>query len=148
MKNINIKIKKIKDKAILPSYQTVNSSGMDVSACIDKPIILEPMQRGIIPTGLAIELPRGYEAQIRARSGLSIKHGLTVINGVGTIDSDYRGEIGVLMINLSNESFSVEPNMRVAQMVISKYETIHWEEVKSLDETSRGSGGYGSTGLN
>lgn len=148
MKNLDIKIKKLKTGATIPSYQTVNAAGMDISACIDEPIVLKSMQREIIPTGFAIELPKGYEAQIRARSGLSIKHGITVINGVGTIDSDYRGEIGVLMINLSNKNFTIEPNMRIAQMIISKYETICWEEAKSLDDTGRGSSGYGSTGLN
>lgn len=131
----------------MPTYQTINSAGMDISACVDEPIILEPMQRAIIPTGFAVELPKGYEAQIRARSGLSIKHGLTVINGIGTIDSDYRGEVGVLMINLSNERFTIEPRMRVAQMVISKYETIQLQKVSSLGDTDRGVGGYGSTGI-
>lgn len=148
MKNLEIKIKKLNDEAIIPVYQTTNSAGMDISANINKPIILKPMQREIIPTGLSIELPVGYEAQIRARSGLSIKHGITVINGVGTIDSDYRGEIGVLMINLSDENFTIEPNMRVAQMIISKYESVNWKTSGSLVETSRGTDGYGSTGIN
>lgn len=147
MKKIDIKIKKLKDKAILPSYQTINSAGMDVSACLDEPIILKPMQREIIPTGLAIELPKGYEAQIRARSGLSIKHGLTVVNGVGTIDSDYRGEIGVLIINLGDEDFCIEPGTRIAQMVIAKYEKINWQKSDDLGDTDRGAGGYGSTGI-
>ena len=148
MKNIQFKIKKLKKNAILPAYQTNNSAGMDISACMDKPVILKSMERKIIPTGLAIELPPGYEAQIRARSGLSIKNGITVVNGVGTIDSDYRGEVGVLIINLGSEPFVIEPGMRIAQLVIAKYEKITWQESKSLEDSERGVGGYGSTGLN
>ena len=121
---------------------------MDISACMDKPVILKSMERKIIPTGLAIELPPGYEAQIRARSGLSIKNGITVVNGVGTIDSDYRGEVGVLIVNLGGEPFVIEHGMRIAQMVIAKYEKITWQESKSLEDSERGVGGYGSTGLN
>ena len=141
-----IKIVKINPKAILPEYQTEHASGMDLHACLDEPKTLKPMERAIIPTGLSIELPAGLEAQVRARSGLSIKNGITMVNGVGTIDSDYRGEIGILVINLGQESFTVEPDMRVAQLVITSYERIIWDEATSINETQRSDGGYGSTG--
>lgn len=145
---MKIKITKLRDKAILPQYQTAGASGMDLHACLDEPIVLKPMERRMIPTGLTLAIPSGYEAQVRARSGLSIKHEITVVNGVGTIDSDYRGEVGVLTINLSKESFVIEHSMRIAQMVVTKYEKIDWQEVDKLDETERGDGGYGSTGHN
>jgi dUTP pyrophosphatase len=144
--SLSVKIVKLKPNAVLPVYQTEQAAAMDLSACIDAPMTLKPMERAIIPTGFAIELPVGFEAQIRARSGLSIKNGITMVNGVGTIDSDYRGEVGVLAINLGTEPFVVEPGMRVAQMVIAKYESVEWQEAKVLNETERGSGGYGSTG--
>ena len=142
---MNIQIKKLKDTAILPEYQTAQAAGMDLHACVDEPVTLAPMERRMIPTGIAIALPAGYEAQIRARSGMSIKHGITMVNGVGTVDADYRGEIGVLAINLGTEDFTIEPNMRIAQMVIARYETAQWQHVDELDETVRGSGGFGST---
>ena len=142
---MNVAIKKLKDQAILPEYQTAQAAGMDLHACLDESVTLEPMERRMIPTGLAIALPDGYEAQIRARSGMSIKHGITMVNGVGTIDADYRGEIGVLVINLGTKSFTIEPGMRIAQMVIAKYETVSWQEENTLDETDRGAGGFGST---
>ena len=145
---MKIKVTKLKDKAILPQYQTDGASGMDLHACLDEPINLEPMGRRMIPTGLIVEIPNGFEAQVRARSGLSIKHGIAVVNGVGTIDSDYRGEVSVLIINLSNEPFTIEPSMRIAQMVIAKYEKIQWQAVDELGSTERGEGGYGSTGHN
>ena len=141
-----VKIVKINPKAILPEYQTEHASGMDLHACLDAPKTLKPMERAIIPTGLSIELPVGLEAQVRARSGLSIKNGITMVNGIGTIDSDYRGEIGILVINLGLESFTIEPDMRVAQLVISSYERIIWDEATSINETLRSDGGYGSTG--
>jgi len=141
-----VKIVKINPKAILPEYQTEHSSGMDLHACLDDPKTLKPMERAIIPTGLAIELPAGLEAQVRARSGLSLKNGITIVNGVGTIDSDYRGEIGILVINLGQEPFIVEPGMRIAQLVISSYERIIWDETASINETQRSNGGFGSTG--
>ena len=144
---MNIPIKKLKENAILPGYQTAQAAGMDLHACLDAPVALQPMERRMIPTGLAVALPVGYEAQIRARSGLSIKHGITMVNGVGTIDADYRGEIGVLVINLGQESFTIEPDMRIAQMVIARYETAAWQEVSELDDTARGTGGFGSTNL-
>lgn len=142
---MKVQIKKLKDNAILPEYQTAQAAGMDLHACLDGPVTLAPMERRMIPTGLAIALPDGYEAQIRARSGLSIKHGITVVNGIGTVDADYRGEIGVLVINLGQEPFDVEPDMRIAQMVIAKYETIAWQQTDALGETARGEGGFGST---
>ncbi len=142
---MNVAIKKLKDQAILPEYQTAQAAGMDLHACLDESVTLEPMERRMIPTGLAIALPDGYEAQIRARSGMSIKHGITMVNGVGTVDADYRGEIGVLVINLGTKSFTIEPGMRIAQMVIAKYETVSWQEENALDETDRGAGGFGST---
>lgn len=146
MSFLDVKIKKIKPNAILPKYQTNNSAGMDLHACIDEPIIIQPMQRLVIPTGLVIELPEGYESQIRARSGMALKHGIAMANGVGTIESDYRGEYGVLAINLSNEPFVIEPGMRIAQLVVSKYEHVIWRETNDLSETDRGDGGFGSTG--
>lgn len=143
---MNIKIAKLHNNAILPEYQTAGAAGADLHACLDEPVILQPMQRQMIPTGVAMEIPEGYEVQIRARSGMSIKHGITMVNGIGTIDSDYRGELGVLLINLSEEPFTIEPGMRIAQMVVAKYERVEWREVDQLGETERGGGGYGSTG--
>ena len=143
---MNIEITRVNEKAILPEYQTVGAAGMDIHACIDSPITLQPLERRIIPSGFAIAVPVGYEAQIRARSGLSIKHGITMVNGIGTVDSDYRGEVGVLLVNLSQEPFEITPNMRIAQMVIAAYEQAEWVEVETLTETIRGDGGFGSTG--
>lgn len=144
---MNIQVLKIRETAVLPEYQTTGAAAADVHACLDEPMILQPMERKMMPTGIALAIPNGYEVQLRARSGLSIKHGITMVNGVGTIDSDYRGEVGVLMINLGQEAFTVEPGMRIAQMVLSKCEQIEWQPVDVLDETVRGIGGYGSTGL-
>jgi len=143
---MKINITKLRKNAILPQYQTVHSAGMDLHAAIDAPIEIQPMERKVIPSGFAIALPDGYEAQIRARSGLALKHGITMANGVGTIDADYRGEIGMIAINLGGSSFTVEPNMRIAQLVITKYEKTEWQEVETLDQTDRSSGGFGSTG--
>src|SRR6478736_2563597 len=131
----------------LPAYETAHAAGMDLRANLELPVTVEPMQRVLIPTGLFMELPVGYEAQIRPRSGLAFKHGLTVLNSPGTVDADYRGEIKVLLINLSSTPFKVENGERIAQMVIAKHETIGWEEVQELVETDRGAGGYGSTGV-
>lgn len=143
-----MKIKVInKSKHLLPEYATENSAGMDLRANIDEPIVLKPLERALIPTGMFIALPHGYEAQVRPRSGLAIKKGITVLNTPGTIDSDYRGMIGVILVNLSNEDFVVNDGERIAQMVISKYEHAEWEEVDELDETERGAGGYGHTGV-
>ena len=130
----------------LPKYETSGSAGMDLRANTTEPIILQSLERTIIPTGLFIELPVGYEAQIRPRSGLSIKKGLSLVNSPGTVDSDYRGEIGIIMVNLSNEAQTIEPGERIAQMVVAKYEQITFSEVAVLSETDRGAGGFGSTG--
>ena len=130
----------------LPSYQTSQSAGMDLRANNLEPIVLKPLMRAIVPTGLFIELPEGYEAQIRPRSGLAAKKGIGLVNSPGTIDADYRGEIGVIVVNLSNEDFTIENGERIAQMVIAKHEAASWQEVESLNESDRGSGGFGSTG--
>lgn len=129
-----------------PSYQTSQSAGMDLRANNPEPIVLKPLMRAIVPTGLFIELPEGYEAQIRPRSGLAAKKGIGLVNSPGTIDADYRGEIGVIVVNLSNEDFTIENGERIAQMVIAKHEVASWQEVESLNESDRGSGGFGSTG--
>lgn len=131
----------------LPAYATSQSAGMDLRANIESPITLHPMERTLVPTGIRIELPEGYEAQVRPRSGLALKHGITVLNTPGTIDSDYRGELKVLLVNLSNDDFVVNAGERVAQMVIARHETATWEEVEVLDVTERGEGGYGHTGV-
>ncbi len=130
----------------LPQYETTGSAGLDLRANISEPITLGSLERTLVPTGLFIELPLGYEAQVRPRSGLSIKKGLTLVNSPGTIDSDYRGEIKIILVNLSNQLQTVEPGERIAQMVIAKYEQITWAEVAVLSETERGTGGFGSTG--
>jgi dUTP pyrophosphatase len=131
----------------LPAYATVQSAGMDLRANIDEPIVLKPLERRLIPTGLHIALPAGYEAQVRPRSGLALKKGITVLNSPGTIDADYRGEVGVLLINLSQEDFVVNDGERIAQMVIARHEQGEFEAVEVLDETERGEGGYGHTGV-
>lgn len=133
-------------KHALPGYETEASAGMDIRANIDTPVTLKPLERTIIKTGLFIELPVGYEAQVRPRSGLAAKKGITVLNAPGTVDADYRGEIGVILVNLSNEDFTIEDGERVAQLVIAKHERAEWLEVDVLSETSRGAGGFGSTG--
>ncbi|MES2631161.1 MAG: dUTP diphosphatase [Patescibacteria group bacterium] len=143
---MKLDIVKLRPDAILPEYQTAGAAGADLHACMDEPITLDPMERRVIPTGLAMSIPEGYEVQIRARSGMSIKHGITMVNGIGTIDADYRGEVGVLAINLGQEAFTIEPGMRIAQMVVARYEVASWNEVDVLDETTRGTGGYGSSG--
>lgn len=144
---MKVKIKKLKPNAILPKYQTDLSAGMDIYACLDNPILIKPMERIIIPTGLSIELPDGYESRIHSRSGLSFKNGISMANGTGIIDADYRGEYGILLINFSQEVFTIEHGMRIAQLVISKYEQVIWQEVEELSETDRSIGGFGSTGL-
>ena len=141
-----MKIKIInKSKHALPKYQTALSAGMDLYANIEESVILKPLERKLISTGLLIELPQGFEAQIRPRSGLAIKNGITVLNTPGTIDADYRGEIGVILVNLSAEPFIINDGDRIAQMIIAKHETAVWEEVTELDKTDRGTGGFGST---
>jgi dUTP pyrophosphatase len=130
----------------LPTYATEHSAGMDLTAALEEAVEIGPGERMLIPTGLTIALPDGFEAQIRPRSGLALKHGVTVLNTPGTIDADYRGEIGVLLINHGSEPFTVERGMRIAQMVVERHSTVTWEVVESLDETKRGEGGFGSTG--
>jgi len=131
----------------LPNYETVASAGMDLRANLTEPVTLNPLERTIIKTGLFIELPIGYEAQVRPRSGLAAKKGITVLNSPGTVDADYRGEIGVILVNLSNEPFVIENGERIAQMIIAKHERAQWTEVSELSETTRGAGGFGSTGV-
>lgn len=143
---MKVNIKKLRKDVQLPQYHTEDSAGVDLAAAIDEPIVLKPLERKLIPTGLAIEVPKGYEAQVRARSGLSLKHGITAANGVGTVDADFRGELCAILVNLSNEDFTIEPGMRVAQMILKKYETIEWQESGELSQTKRGKSGYGSTG--
>ena len=130
----------------LPAYATSQSAGMDLRANIDNPITLRPLERALIPTGLYVALPQGYEAQVRPRSGLAMKRGITVLNSPGPVDADYRGEIGVILVNLSNEDFVVEDGERIAQLVIARHEVVEWDEVEVLDETARGAGGFGHTG--
>ncbi len=130
----------------LPQYETPQSAGLDLRANVDSPITLKPLERKLVPTGLFIELPEGYEAQIRPRSGLALKHGISLLNTPGTIDADYRGEIGVIMVNLSNEEFVVNDGDRIAQMVVSKFEQVEWETVETLADSQRGAGGFGHTG--
>ena len=129
-----------------PAYATEQSAGMDLRAHLEAPLVLQPLQRALVPTGLFIALPRGYEAQVRPRSGLALKHGVTVLNSPGTIDADYRGEVCVILVNLSGEAFTIAPGERIAQLVIARHEQAEWEEVEILDETQRGAGGFGSTG--
>lgn len=143
-----VKIKIVnKGQQPLPTYATAQSAGMDLRANIDEPIILRPMERQLIPTGLHIALPEGFEAQVRPRSGLALKHGITVLNTPGTIDADYRGELKVLLVNFSNTDFVINAGERVAQMVIARYEKVDFEQVTELDDTERGAGGYGHTGV-
>jgi len=132
---------------VLPSYETLGSAGMDLRANVDLAVSLNPLERNLVPTGLFIELPSGYEAQIRPRSGLAVKKGLTLLNTPGTIDSDYRGEIKIIMVNLSDQVQVIEPGERIAQMIISKYEKVEWELVDEIEETMRGAGGFGHTGV-
>ncbi len=130
----------------LPSYATINSVGVDLKAFLDKPMELKPLERKIIGTGIKLALPEGFEAQVRPRSGLAAKHGISILNSPGTIDSDYRGEIGVILVNLSNQTFTVNRGDRIAQLVLAKYEKINWKIIKELPKTNRGFGGFGSTG--
>ena len=147
-----MKLMKVKiinhSKHPLPAYETIHSAGMDLRANLDKPVTIKSLDRAIVSTGLFIELPEGYEAQIRPRSGLAAKKGITVLNSPGTIDADYRGEIKVILVNLSNEDFTIENGERIAQMVVAKHERVEWETAIELLETKRGSSGFGSTGIN
>jgi dUTP pyrophosphatase len=147
MNNKNLAVNVInQSKHALPHYQTEHSAGMDLRANLEAPVTLKPLQRALIPTGLFIELPEGHEAQIRPRSGLAYKHGISIVNSPGTIDADYRGEIKVLLVNLSDQDFVVEDGERVAQMIVARYERVAWQETEALSDTERGAGGYGSTG--
>jgi len=143
-----MKIKIInKSQHALPNYETIASAGMDLRANLTESIVLQPLERALVKTGLFIELPIGYEAQVRPRSGLAFKNGITVLNSPGTVDADYRGEIGVILVNLSNQAFEIQNGERIAQLIIAKHERAEWEEVTELTETSRGAGGFGSTGV-
>jgi len=143
---MKVKIVK-KNQFKLPEYETKGSAGLDLQANVNSPVILKPMERKLIPTGLFIEIPEGYEAQVRARSGLAIKHGISLVNGIGTIDSDYRGEIKVILINLGDEDFTINSGDRIAQMVFIKHEQANFELVEELNDTERGVGGFGHTGV-
>ena len=136
-----------RSKNNLPAYETAHAAGMDLRADVEEAVTLKPMERKLVPTGLYIELPEGFEAQIRPRSGLAFKHGIGIVNSPGTIDADYRGEIKVLLVNLSDQLFEVQPGDRIAQMVIAKHEKANWIEVEELNETTRGAGGFGHTGV-
>lgn len=148
MKENDITVKVVnKSGNELPQYSTPDSAGMDLRASLSEPVTLAPMQRALIPTGIYIALPKGYECQIRPRSGLALKHGVTVLNSPGTIDADYRGEIGVILINLSDTPFVIENGERICQMVVSNYTKVEWEAVTELQDTERGAGGFGHTGV-
>lgn len=146
----HIRVKIINDSHHpMPAYGTPGASGMDVRAYLpDHPVVLAPLERALIPTGLRIQLPRGYECQIRPRSGLALKHGISLVNTPGTVDSDYRGEIGIILVNLSNEPFTVNDGERICQMVITRYTRVTWEAVDRIDQTERGEGAFGHTGVN
>ena len=141
-----LKIERLPHNKFIPEYKTEGAAGMDLCAAISEPVTLKPLERALIPTGIKIELEHGYEAQIRPRSGMSIKHGITLINCVGTIDEDYRGEVCIAVVNLSNETYSIQPDERIAQMIIARVEQANIEVVTELSETERGAGGFGSTG--
>jgi len=143
-----IKVKIINESGHeLPAYETPSSAGMDVRARLESPLTLGPLERALIPTGLRIQLPQGYECQVRPRSGLALKHGITLVNTPGTIDADYRGEIGIIVINLSGEPYTISDGERIAQLVIKEYVHVTWEDVARIDETERGAGGFGHTGV-
>ncbi len=144
-----IKVKIINDSSNpLPAYETPSSAGMDVRARLDSPVTLQPLQRALIPTGLRIQLPQGYECQVRPRSGLALKHGISLVNTPGTVDADYRAEIGIIVINLSDQPYTITDGERIAQLVIKEYVHVTWEQVDRIDETERGEGGFGHTGVN
>lgn len=136
-----------KSRHQLPNYSTIASAGMDLRAFIDEPVVLKPLERALVPTGIFIELPLHYEAQVRPRSGLAAKNGITVLNTPGTIDADYRGEVKVILVNLSNEDFTIHDGDRIAQMVVAKHETVVWQAVAELNDSERGAGGFGSSGI-
>jgi len=146
LKSVEVKIINNSDND-MPAYATASAAGMDVRASVSEPIVLKPLERRLVPTGLRVQLPQGYEMQIRPRSGLALKHGITLVNTPGTIDADYRGEIGIILINLSDEPFTINPGERIAQMVVSEYTRVKWVPTHKLDETERGDGGFGHTGV-
>ena len=146
MDNVSVKIIN-RSRHQLPEYATALSAGMDIRANIDSPVTLQPLERRLIPTGLFISLPEGYECQIRPRSGLALRHGISLVNTPGTIDADYRGEIGVILVNLSSEPFVINDGERIAQMVVSRYSRVEWQSVETLGATDRGEGGFGHTGV-
>ena len=141
-----VKFKKLDNRAVIPEYATEQAAGFDVRAVLDEPVTLQCLERKLFNAGFAIELPVGYEAQVRPRSGLALKHGLSIVNAPGTIDADYRGPVGVILVNLSNEPYTIQPNERIAQIVIAKHEHADLVEVSELNDTERGAGGFGSTG--
>lgn len=141
-----MKVKISRAGGALPAYETSGSAGMDIRAYVEEPVVIAPGKRALIPTGISIELPEGCEAQIRARSGLAVKYGIGLVNGIGTVDSDYRGEIKIALINFGDSDFTVRSGDRIAQMVVARYEKVEWEETGSLSQTSRGAGGFGHTG--
>lgn len=142
-----VKVKVVKETGVqLPKYESKGAAGLDVRANIVEPITLKSLERKLIPTGLKVSIPEGYEIQVRPRSGMALKHGITMLNSPGTIDSDYRGDIGLIIVNLSNEEYTIQPQERLGQLVLNKVEQIEWEEVETLDTTERGAGGFGSTG--
>lgn len=147
MENVEVKIIN-RSRHELPEYATLLSAGMDVRASLDEPMVIQPMERVLVPTGLYIQLPQGYECQLRPRSGLALKHGITLVNTPGTIDADYRGEIRVILINLSKEAFVINDGERICQMVVAGYAGVSWQPVETLDDTERGAGGFGHTGVN
>lgn len=147
MENVEVKIIN-RSRHELPAYATPLSAGMDVRANLDEPMVIEPFERVLVPTGLFMQLPQGYECQLRPRSGLALKHGITLVNTPGTIDADYRGEIRVILINLSKEAFTVNDGERICQMVVTNYANVAWNQVESLDDSERGAGGFGHTGVN
>ncbi len=142
-----LRVHRLRSGAALPSYQTAGAAGLDLAACLDTQVVIAPGGRALVPTGLSIALPAGHEGQVRPRSGLALKHGVTVLNAPGTIDEDYRGEVSVVLVNHGAEPFRIEPGMRIAQLVVAPVCKVHVEETGALDETSRGAGGYGSTGV-
>ena len=144
-----VKVKVIKEEeVVLPKYESIGAAGLDVRANITKPIVLGSLKRVLIPTGLKVSIPQGYEIQVRPRSGMALKHGITMLNTPGTVDSDYRGDIGLIVANLSDKEYTIQPNERLGQLVLNKVEQIEWEAVETLDETERGTGGFGHTGKN
>lgn len=146
IEKVNVKVVKLSNDIVLPKYETIGSAGMDIRANILEPLVLGPLERKLIPLGIKMEIPEGYEVQVRPRSGLALKQGIGMVNSIGTIDSDYRGEIGAILINLSKEEYTIQPQERIGQIILNKVGKIEWEVVETLEETKRGTGGFGHTG--